>query len=640
MGAGRLSVDTLSLTTFAAALTEAGNSNAVLAAQAAPLAARVAVVLGLDPTGSGAQAAALLGELAVECGESSLIQQGLGRGVGAAALAYDEAEQIANRWLNYVSIAAPEYLYDAAEIASPEGAGSLAETDSAKTTASSYLVARLLFGAATYLDAKLNGEEFARQRAASRADAMGVGNSLREWFGIGLHGFTGAHGINRPLATDSVRVHDLSAERGAENPAARQRAERAGQLVVPESAADFAFNLDIIGQMESNLDDEHVLQGQWQERDGVYFQKVTDASGAVVAVFAYLPGTDVDHPTSHMGSVASWSSAAAATAADPDEPVEDSAAQLQLLDAGLDELGLAGSVPIYIGGFSQGGMTAAAAGNNKRFRAKHNVQGLYIQGAPVYDDPMPTDIPVTVVRDRNDPVPRLQGRSHEKLWAKNVSVIDTDYVAASRGPSLATSAGAATPAGSLGASTQPAPQGPAPASSTAPAATTGEPKPSAHQGVRGTHGSREYAAALAQQGEKPMSYLAPVTEDTASLKSSVTAADGSTWSPETQQAEAIVYTAGSAVSAGYSIVETLGDHSKDPRLQALPEIPEEFQFTAAHYEEHLGPVLREHPHATQATASAITLITGTQLPLAEHYNRRFEETAARYDYIPPEPAAG
>ncbi|MEX3610529.1 hypothetical protein VVR12_05710 [Rothia sp. LK2588] len=615
MGGGRLSVDTLSLTTFAAALTEAGNSNAALAAETAPLATLVAVVLGLDPTGSGAQAATLLGELAVECGESSLIQQGLGRGVGAAALAYDEAEQIANRWLNYVSIAAPEYLYDAAEIASPEGAGPLAETDSAKTTASSYLAARLLFGAATYLDVKLNGEEFARQRAASRADAMGVGNSLREWSGIGLHGFAGAHGINRPLATDSVRVHDLSAERGAENPAARQRAERAGQLVVPESAADFAFNLDVIGQMESNLDDEHVLEGQWQERDGVYFQRVTDDSGAVVAVFAYLPGTDVDHPTSHMGSVASWSSAAAATAADPDDSLEDSTAQLQLVDAGLDELGLAGSVPVYIGGFSQGGMTAAAAGNNKRFRAKHNVQGLYIQGAPVYDDPLPTDIPVTVVRDRNDPVPRLQGRSHEKLWAKNVSVIDTDYVAASRGPSLATSAGASTPA-------------------------TAEPKPGVPQGVRGTHGSREYAAALAQHGEKPMSYLAPVAEDTVSLKSSVTAADGSTWSPEAQQAEAIVYTAGSTVSAGYSIVETLGDHSKDPRLQALPEIPEEFQFTAAHYEEHLGPVLREHPHATQATASAITLITGTQLPLAEHYNRRFEETAARYEYIPPAPATG
>ena len=615
MGGGRLSVDTLSLTTFAAALTEAGTSNAALAAETAPLAARVAVVLGLDPTGNGIQAGKLLGELAVECGENSLIQQSLGRGVGSAALAYDEAEQIANRWLNYVSIAVPEYLYDAAEIASPEGAGSLAETDSAKTTASSYLVARLLFGAATYLDAKLNGEEFARQRAASRADAMGVGNSLREWFGIGLHGFAGAHGINRPLAADSVRMHDLGAERDTENPAARQRAERADRLVVPGSTADFAFNLDIIGQMESNLDDEHVLEGQWQERDGVYFQKVTDDSGAVVAVFAYLPGTDVDHPTSHMGSVASWSSAAAATAADPDDPLEDSAAQLQLLDAGLDELGLAGSVPVYIGGFSQGGMTTAAAGNNKRFRAKHNVQGLYIQGAPVYDDPLPTDIPVTVVRDRNDPVPRLQGRSHEKLWAKNVSVIDTDYVAASRGPSLAASAGASTPA-------------------------TAEPKPGAPQGIRGTHGSREYAAVLSQQTENPMSYLAPVAEDTASLKSSVTAVDGSTWSPETQQAEAIVYTAGSAVSAGYSIVETLGDHSKDPRLQALPEIPEEFQFTAAHYEEHLGPVLREHPHATQATASAITLITGTQLPLAEHYNRRFEETAARYDYIPPAPATG
>ncbi|GGH61756.1 hypothetical protein [Rothia aerolata] len=594
-GGGRLYVDTDSIEEAGLRLTALGEENLSIGARLAPLAAQVAALLGLEATGTGARAAGMLTAAAAACGAQGLELMTVGSSAKTAAETYAQAEDVANRWLNELALEVPGAFYWLAEQSAPDGKIGEKIDEYTGDIWLSELTAKALFGFGYYLDTKFNGEGFAKIRAKKALDKIGIPDSLREGLADFAFDLSKPWGSYRDLADDSVRVKKIdSADRSSRGAQARSDLEK--QLIdYPETALDYAHNLDIVGQLIENNDREHAAAGDVIEYGGIYFQVSRDEQGNISEARVYVPGTDMDKKfLPYSGEIASVGSNLEEVSHDPTTPIEDSTAYIQLLDRGLRELGLENSgVPVYLAGFSRGGIVVANASSNTEMRSKYNLQGAYIQGAPVGDDSLPDDIPITVVRDRGDTVPKLQGNGREPFQADNVEYIDTDYFGV-------TESGRAEAA-------------------------------SEDIDFWGSHGSAEYVEALKASGgaEGQLSENDPLQQAETYL------VEGSTWSPSTTNDDIAFYTETSMAVAGYDLVETVGDRLKNPLMQALPDLSEDFDYSDF-YTDYIAPRIEEHPSLRYLSPGAT--FHGYRYYLYAQTARARAENAAEFAYIPPEPA--
>lgn len=96
---------------------------------------------------------------------------------------------------------------------------------------------------------------------------------------------------------------------------------------------------------------------------------------------------------------------------DPDAPLAETSALMQMVDAALVEAGSDGRVPVLLAGFSQGGMVALSLAGNREFLGRHRLAGVLTLGAPSrHYDGAPAGLPILDVADREDLVAGLDAR--------------------------------------------------------------------------------------------------------------------------------------------------------------------------------------------------------------------------------------
>lgn len=68
--------------------------------------------------------------------------------------------------------------------------------------------------------------------------------------------------------------------------------------------------------------------------------------------------------------------------------------------------------PVLLSGHSLGGIVAAGLASSAEFRSAHRVTHVVALGSPIGKVPVPEEVQVMAVEHRQDPVPRLEGRSN------------------------------------------------------------------------------------------------------------------------------------------------------------------------------------------------------------------------------------
>lgn len=540
-----LKVDTDSLTASAHQITLASDLTHDLAVDIGILAGKVLAVVGLDPLGQGMEAAAILTTSSIELYALSETHKTLATAVESARDAYIDVENLASQILQGPEGFIPELFYLAGERATGDGAiaGWIADKTPFASIVS-HLTARLLFGMGYYADLKLNGEQFARKRRDDRLKDTGMSPSWRRDAGSYFLKIAGQSGLIRPLAESSVRVERLDGN-------AEYEEASEGLIPMPVTAADWSHNLELVGRGEGRLDALDERDGEILECDGVRVQLVRDAQGTVIAANVYLPGTD-ENSSSYAGGLTTWETNLAVTQADGLETLDEGTAMMQLTDQALEKAGVGADIPVNIGGFSQGAITASALSTNKEFTQKYKVNYLYLQGAPVGDMKVAPEIPTLLVKDKNDPVPRLQGSTKAVDRSDKVRVLETDYRAgATTGilPAIAS----ASPLLAVG-SAQHAP----------------------------VHGYSEYATVLATSAEKT-SDISPASSNLQDLREQSEGGSvddllvsGSTFEAGTSRADMTLQARMGASVGSYQIAEDVFDLTPTP-LATLPEVPEDYR---------------------------------------------------------------
>ena len=136
-----------------------------------------------------------------------------------------------------------------------------------------------------------------------------------------------------------------------------------------------------------------------------------------------------DHGSAWVVEIAgtqAWEPRAGANPFDVTTDVRSMAAQSTLLAAGVQQALASAqakaataqpgrdvrSEPVLLSGHSLGGIVAAGLASSAQFRSAHRVTHVVAMGAPIGKVPVPADVQVMAVEHRQDPVPRLEGRSN------------------------------------------------------------------------------------------------------------------------------------------------------------------------------------------------------------------------------------
>jgi hypothetical protein len=136
-------------------------------------------------------------------------------------------------------------------------------------------------------------------------------------------------------------------------------------------------------------------------------------AGGARSLVASVPGTDV----ASLGSLAEPNglvSIADNFVTDPQVPLAQASALMQLIDAALVEAGSDGLVPVLLAGFSQGGMAVLSLAGNREFLSRHQLAGALTLGAPSrHYAGAPESVRILDVAERNDPVAGLDAGGPE-----------------------------------------------------------------------------------------------------------------------------------------------------------------------------------------------------------------------------------
>ncbi|MFW0184169.1 hypothetical protein ACN083_01450 [Rothia sp. CCM 9418] len=411
-----LRVDTTSLKEYSTHLHRTHEINQQVAQELSIISADVMKLLALHPQGLSLGTEIL--ELSQCSTQRASEQLDLAVRLEQTSIAYEQADYIATELLRTCQTQLPAAMYWMGSLFS--SGGPLADATTLMPVAgpiTSFLGQRIFFGMGYWGDYLYNGEEYANRRRAEKMKLYGISSLSRtatEYVEDKLH----RGGYLRTLNLSGVQTYDAS------DNATFEHIEQ--QLVIPQSPADYAHNLDIISSGVNTIDELQHQEGINVEYDGVFLQHIQDESGHLHGVVAYVPGTDTDGITLHGGPLGVASNLSSVTDS-PETPMEESSAGLQLLDTALEQANLPSDTPIYLAGFSQGGAIAAVASTHQQFRKKHNVQGIYLQGAPIGSLPLATDIPIQVLADQDDGVTRIQGTSLNSTRTPNVSMLETHY---------------------------------------------------------------------------------------------------------------------------------------------------------------------------------------------------------------------
>lgn len=296
----------------------------------------------------------------------------------------------------------------------------------------SYLVGKALFGAERYMDVRANrGNPYgmAKQSLITAGllkiyDKAGEGiSSVIQKGSPEANALLKRHGVVRNLDHAEV-ITDQKALAGIED------------LRVPQNPADFAHNEWVLSHLDEQVDSYMAEQGRVVQYQGVVVQLIENEDGVQTAI-VYVSGTDSGSVTDELsGNPATWTADVGEVAVDPDNPLSQGTASMQLIEEALKHAGIPAGTNLILAGFSKGGATAYNFAHNKEMQAKYEMKGIYDQAGPTGRlKSSGKDIPHIKVTNHGDMVSYLGG-SYSDEQAENMHVInvDSEAMGSTRGP--------------------------------------------------------------------------------------------------------------------------------------------------------------------------------------------------------------
>lgn len=391
-----VSVDTAELTAVSQQLSALADRYESLGRRLAPVALQVGALAALDASGQGALAFSSLTVGATTLVTLAAAAQRLAVAVRQSAANYEAAEAFASDVLRG---------YEAAYTQSPAAAQSLGSAFGYRLGSLRLVVQRGTTVVKVMSENKvplaLKGLDAFRQTGLGRA---GISVATDQ-----LHDTAKSFGLVRRLRV----FEDISNE--IDPWADPETGESLRPDRPPKTAADLVQMNYLVSGAPQEVDDHYGGEHYVNEWDHIVLQRHYDEQTGQERVIITLPGTDgelADLLANYDGGTASWAEniANAALLDDPDVPLAQSSAAMQLVDQMLREEGVDPDTPIMLNGYSQGGVVAMSLANNKEFRSRYNVQVVATQGSPVSDrGSAPPGVAHIRMDNKKDYVPKTQG---------------------------------------------------------------------------------------------------------------------------------------------------------------------------------------------------------------------------------------
>lgn len=285
----------------------------------------------------------------------------------------------------------------------------------------SYIGLVALAGSGRYLDIRASRGNLiaeAKQKEISRflLGKLVVGVSafdrkvtdISRWLGEDAGKVAKRSGLIRPLEHSEVLTDPVFEEEKL-------------QMVIPRTAADFAYNYELVSKLGDKVDGYMTEHGRVEEYQGVVVQRIINPDGTETAI-VYVTGTDFESKL-HGGDPAAAQENTAEFLADPDAPLAQSHASMQLVEQALIKAGVPAGAGLVMAGFSKGASTAYNFAHNKEMQRKYDMQMIYDQGGPTAGlKSSGKDIKHIKVSHAGDPVPVIQGRYGGKEKIHNIRV--------------------------------------------------------------------------------------------------------------------------------------------------------------------------------------------------------------------------
>lgn len=404
-----VTVDTAELTAVSQQLSALAARYESLGRRLAPVALQVGTLAALDVSGQGALALSSLTVGAATLVTLATAAQRLATAVRQSATNYEAAEAFASDVLQG---------YEAARNQSPAAAQSLGSTFGYRLGSLSLVVQSGSTTVKVVSENKaalaLKGFDVFRQTGVGRASISVATDQL--------HGAAKSFGLVRRLRV----FEDISKE--VDPWIDPETGENLRSDGAPRTATDLVQMNYLVSGAHQAVDDHYEGEHYVNEWDHNVLQRYYDEQTGQERVIITLPGTDgelSDLLANYNGGTASWSEniANAALLDDPDVPLAQSSAAMQLVDQMLREEGIDPDTPIMLNGYSQGGVVAMSLANNKEFRSKYNVQVVATQGSPVSDrDAAPPGVAHIRMDNKPDYITRTQGLNPNYRPAEDYSL--------------------------------------------------------------------------------------------------------------------------------------------------------------------------------------------------------------------------
>lgn len=395
-----VSVDTAELTAVSQQLSALADRYESLGRRLAPVALQVGALAALDASGQGALAFSSLTVGATTLVTLAAAAQRLAVAVRQSAANYEAAEAFASDVLRGYEAAHQQGLSLARSVGSAFGyrLDSLEiKVELADRAVSVFVRKKAAYGTLSAI------ESFEAFRASK------VGRTVISGATDQLHDTAKSFGLVRRLRV----FEDISNEIDPWiDPETGENLRPDGP---PKTAADLVQMNYLVSGAHQAVDDHYQGEHYVNEWDHIVLQRHYDEQTGQERVIITLPGTDgelSDLLANYDGGTASWAEniANAALLDDPDVPLAQSSAAMQLVDQMLREEGVDPDTPIMLNGYSQGGVVAMSLANNKEFRSRYNVQVVATQGSPVSDrDAAPPGVAHIRMDNKKDYVPKTQG---------------------------------------------------------------------------------------------------------------------------------------------------------------------------------------------------------------------------------------
>lgn len=391
-----VSVDTAELTAVSQQLSALADRYESSGRRLAPVALQIGALAALDASGQGALAFSSLTVGAATLVTLAAAAQRLATAVRQSAANYEAAEAFASDVLQG---------YEAALDQSPATAQSLGSAFGYRGGSLRLVVQRGTTVVKVISENKvplaLKGFDVFRQTGVGRASISVATDQL--------HDTAKSFGLVRRLRVFEDISHEIDPWVDPET-GENLRLDRP-----PKTAADLVQMNYLVSGAHQAVDDHYGGEHYVNEWDHIVLQRHYDEQTGQERVIITLPGTDgelADLLANYEGGTASWTEniANAALLDDPDVPLAQSSAAMQLVDQMLREEGIDAGTPIMLNGYSQGGVVAMSLAKNKEFSSRYNVQVVATQGSPVSDmGAAPPGVAHIRMDNKMDYVPKTQG---------------------------------------------------------------------------------------------------------------------------------------------------------------------------------------------------------------------------------------